>query len=92
MSQEGKWKLAPAYDITFSSSSHGHHSISIAGESKNPNVDDLKKLAKTFSIKNINAVIELVKISIAKWNLFADEALVLRESRERICGIIFSNK
>ena len=92
MSQEGIWKLAPAYDITFSSSSHGLHSISVAGESKNPNAEHLKKLAKTFAIKNINSIIDQVKTSVAKWNLFADEAMVSKESRQRIGGIILSNR
>lgn len=92
MSQDGNWKLAPAYDITFSSSSHGHHSISIAGESKKPNTEHLKKLAKTFAIKNINTIIDQVKTSVAKWNLFADEAMVSKESRQRIGGILFSNR
>lgn len=90
MDENGNWKLAPAYDITFSNSSHGHHSLAIAGESKNPDIEHLKKLAKSFAFKNIDEIIDLVKSSISKWNLFADEAMVSNESRERI-GLSLNN-
>jgi serine/threonine-protein kinase HipA len=36
MNSIGMWRAAPAYDLTFSSSSHGMHSTMIAGESANP--------------------------------------------------------
>ncbi len=36
MDSNGNWKVAPAYDLTFSSSGHGMHSTMVAGESANP--------------------------------------------------------
>jgi serine/threonine-protein kinase HipA len=88
MDQKGAWELAPAYDITFSNSSHGHHSLTIAGESKSPGIEHLKKLAKSFAVKNIDEIIDQVKSAIEKWNLFADEAMISKGSRDRIGGIL----
>jgi len=48
MDKNGKWKFAPAYDLTFSNSSYGIHSTTVAGESKNPNLNHLGELAKHF--------------------------------------------
>jgi serine/threonine-protein kinase HipA len=36
MNTTGAWKLAPAYDLTFSNSSHGMHSKLVARESEAP--------------------------------------------------------
>lgn len=36
MDENGNWKIAPAYDLTFSSSSHGMHSTMVSGQSANP--------------------------------------------------------
>jgi len=51
MNEKGLWQLAPVYDLTFSSSSFGSHSISFAGEYKNPTQQHLLELAKVFGIK-----------------------------------------
>lgn len=32
MSSEGKWKLAPAYDVTFCAGPHGYHQMDVMGE------------------------------------------------------------
>jgi serine/threonine-protein kinase HipA len=78
------WTLAPDYYITFSQSAHGHHSISVAGESKNPSKKNLLQLADTFGLKNANDIIDQVYASISKWPVFADEAGVSRPSRIRV--------
>ena len=84
MDAAGNWTLAPAYDLTFSQSAHGHHSISVAGESKNPSKKNLLQLADTFGLKNANDIIDQVYASISKWPVFADEAGVSRSSRIRV--------
>ena len=48
MNAGGEWRLAPAYDLTFSNSSHGMHSTMIAGESRSPGQRHLLELANTF--------------------------------------------
>jgi serine/threonine-protein kinase HipA len=71
MDQNGAWRLAPAYDLTFSSSSHGLHSTVIAGESKTPGRKHLLELAKHFSMKNPNEIIDRVQDIISNWSKYA---------------------
>lgn len=71
MDHNGDWRLAPAYDLTFSSSSHGLHSTMIAGESKTPGRKHLLELAKHFSMKNPNEIIDRVQDTISNWSKYA---------------------
>lgn len=71
MDEKGKWKFAPVYDLTFSTSSFGSHSTSIAGEYKNPTTRHLLELAKEFGIKNPKPIIEKVKHAVSKWEQIA---------------------
>jgi serine/threonine-protein kinase HipA len=84
MDAEGNWTLAPPYDLTFSQSAHGHHSMSIAGESKKPGRTHLLQLANTFGLKNANEILDQVEVSISKWTDFADQARVSKASRTRM--------
>jgi serine/threonine-protein kinase HipA len=52
MDVHGNWKVAPAYDLTFSSSGHGMHSTMVANESANPTKKHLMELADYFKVKN----------------------------------------
>lgn len=65
MDKNGLWKLAPAYDLTFSTSAFGHHNTTVAGESKNPTIVHLSELARHFGIKNPNPIFDEVKNSIS---------------------------
>lgn len=84
MDESGQWSFAPAYDLTFSSSSHGHHSTSYAGNSFDPGSKELLELANHFSIRDGKIIIEAVKESTSKWHKFADEAGVSKSSKRTI--------
>jgi serine/threonine-protein kinase HipA len=84
MDEKGKWQLAPAYDLTFSNSSHGYHSTQVAGESRNPGTEHLKELAKVFRMKNAGRIIEEVKDAVARWKTFAQKAGVGKNSASLI--------
>ena len=43
--REGRWRLSPAYDLTYSNSIGGEHATCINGEGKNPKLSDLLALA-----------------------------------------------
>ena len=47
---DGKWRLAPAYDLTYSNSMGGEHATTIAGEGRNPSVKDILSVAKKTGI------------------------------------------
>jgi len=88
MDRNGKWKFAPAYDLTFSSSSHGFHSTMIAGESKQPSTSDLMKLVNHFRIANGDKIIKSMKEVVSNWEYFAKEANVETASRKIISDAI----
>ena len=88
MNYKGDWSLAPAYDLTFSFSSHGMHSTMIAGESKSPGKIHLLKLAKTFGIKKPDAIIEQVQYAISNWKRYAKDCGVSKVSTQLISKAI----
>jgi len=67
MDKNGEWKFAPAYDLTFSNSSFGLHSTSVAGESKNPSLRHLRELADHFGIKKAHLIFDEVRESISEF-------------------------
>lgn len=84
MDKSGSWKFAPAYDLTFSNSSHGFHSTMVAGESQAPGTKQLLELATHFRIKHSEHILEEVREAISNWNLYADEARVSVTSKRLI--------
>jgi len=84
MNATGEWKMAPAYDLTFSNSSHGMHSTMIAGESKSPGEQHLLELANTFGVKNPKTIIDEVKSVITDWEIYAMDSGVSRDSQKLI--------
>ena len=46
MDSQGRWKISPAYDLTFSSGPRGEQSTMVMGEGRNPNTIHLLKLAQ----------------------------------------------
>lgn len=71
-----KWKFAPAYDLTFSSSSRDWHSTSFAGEYQNPTQAHLLELAATFGIKKPMEIINEVRTAVANWKQYAKNSNV----------------
>lgn len=81
MNENGNWNFAPAYDLTFSNSSHGFHSTMVAGESKNPGRKQLLELAQNFSLKQPQKIIDEVQFALSKWLQFAKNSGVGQESK-----------
>ncbi len=77
MNKEGKWKISPAYDITFSYSPNGTwtsvHQSSINGKFDNFTRDDLLNLAKTFGIKKANHILDEIITAVNQWSKIAKE-------------------
>ena len=70
----GRWSLAPAYDLTFSSCPGGEQSMLVMGEGGAPGVEHLRALAKTHGKKNGAAIVDEVRASVAHWPKHADAA------------------
>ncbi len=88
MDATGTWRLAPAYDLTFSYSGHGMHSTMVAGESANPTRQHLMKLATYFKIKNANIIIDEVQAIVTNWRKYAASNDVKNNSKNSIQKVI----
>ena len=69
----GKWRLAPAYDLTYSNSLGGEHATTIAGEGRDPDLEDILRVAKQAGLKETQAeqtaenVREIVSEDLARY-------------------------
>jgi len=84
MDSTGNWKLAPAYDLTYSNSSHGMHSTTIAREGTQPGKSHLLELANEFRLKNGAFIIEQVTDAVSQWKSYAKDSGVSKESIDLI--------
>lgn len=50
--QNSRWKLSPAYDLTYSNSFNGEHATTVNGEGKNPSINDILEVAKNIGMKS----------------------------------------
>jgi len=93
MNELGKWSLAPAYDLGYSTASNGLHSMAINGKRMNPTMDDFEQVAESFDIKDWKQIIEKIAKTLSEWPWYAEKAGVsdkfIKSIRERIkeqCG------
>ncbi len=84
MSADGIWRLAPAYDLTFSSSSHGHHSTACAKNYVDPGRKELMELAEVFSIGNAEKIINDLQEITENWSAYAEKYGVSQSSIQAI--------
>jgi serine/threonine-protein kinase HipA len=84
MNDLGIWSLAPAYDLTYSSTAIDEHSTRVAGEGANPGRVNIMTLAEEFSISKPSEIIEEVQESISNWPVIAKESGVSSDSINRI--------
>lgn len=84
MDDSGIWTLAPAYDLTYSSTNIDEHSTRVDGEGANPGRNNILNLAKEFSIARPKEIIEEVQDSISQWPIIAKECGVSLASINRI--------
>jgi serine/threonine-protein kinase HipA len=67
------WKLAPAYDLTFSFGPGGEHSTTYLGIGNNPSLQELEKLANKHSIKNSKQIIDEVRNVVSNFKTYAKD-------------------
>ena len=84
MNAKGVWSLAPAYDLTFSSSSQGYHSTSCARNYVDPGKKELLELAEALSIKKARVIIDEVKSVTNEWKRYAELSGVSKNSIKTI--------
>ena len=82
MARDGAWRMAPAYDLTWSSGPGGEHSSSVLGYGKDIARSHLIDLGKQADMKeqDIAEVIDRAQTAIINWKMFAGEYGVGRQS------------
>jgi len=68
--EDKRWRLAPAYDLTFNHGMSNQHTTSINGAG-NPTFKDLKKVALERNLRQWAEVLDQVRAAISKWPDFA---------------------
>jgi serine/threonine-protein kinase HipA len=73
MDDTGHWSFAPAYDLMFADGPGGEHSLTIAGEGRNPTMKDIMKLAKLVDVssEDVYAMVDIIKNSLSNWKKLA---------------------
>jgi serine/threonine-protein kinase HipA len=90
MDQQGRWSLAPAYDISFSFNPSGTwtatHQMTLNGKLDGFTMEDFRSCAKVAVMKRGRAetIVEEVVAAVARWPEFAAQADVAEPSREPI--------
>ena len=86
MDASGQWRLAPSYDLTFSTGPGGEHYLDIEGEGRNPTREQVRALGKRHGLpaRRVDSIIDEVRAAVADWPHFADASGVTRASRAEI--------
>jgi serine/threonine-protein kinase HipA len=86
MDSSGDWRLAPAYDLTYSPGPGGEHYMDIGGEGRRPTRAHVTGLGEkhSYNAKQIAVVIEEVRAAVADWPKFATQSGVTAASAKAI--------
>lgn len=94
MGKNGKWNLAPAYDLSYAYNPEGEwtssHQMSINGKRTGIRLDDLTAFGNTIGLKNSEIKEELycVEKAIQKWPEFAESAQLSPAVTQKIYNVI----
>jgi serine/threonine-protein kinase HipA len=82
----GNWRLAPAFDLTFSHGPGGEHELDIDGEARRPTRTHILSLAKRHGVasQKIEGMIDAVRSALAEWEHLAEQTGVSATSRTDI--------
>lgn len=76
----GDWALAPAYDLMYTPGPGGEHTMTLAGEGRDPGRRHILRLAEQAGVskREAAAIINEVQAATARWTEFAAQAGVSR--------------
>jgi serine/threonine-protein kinase HipA len=88
MDEQGKWRLAPAYDVTFAYNSKNiwlkEHLMGIDGKFTGISIHDLTRFAERHDIPYSRKTLNEVKHAVTKWTDFAKQAGLSETSTSEI--------
>jgi len=89
LSDNGGWRLAPAYDVTYSywdGEWTQQHQMSVNGHFADISADDLRVLGDLHGVPGFEAVIREVADAVATWREVAAEAGVSPATTDKVAG------
>jgi len=86
LNERNEWRLAPAYDLTFTYGPGGEHTMTVAGEGRAPQRTHILSVAEGAGISRKKAVeiIDEVASALSEWQRFSEEAGVSKKTAMRI--------
>ena len=88
MDKSGTWKLAPAYDVTYSYNPYSkwthRHQMSINGKRDKISTEDILKVAKEMNIKKAKSIVDKVEEVVNNWSVFAAECEIPKSQIDEI--------
>jgi len=88
MDKTGKWRISPAYDLTFQFKPEGFwtdvHQSSINGKYDNFTKSDLINFGKSFGVKKSNLILEEVIAAVSQWPEIARETGIPKQEIQYI--------
>ena len=88
MDRQGKWKLAPAYDLCYSYTPGGkwtnRHQLSLNGKQDNFTMEDLQKVGENMGIRKHKQIIEEIQETVSHWHETAKDCGVKPEHADFI--------
>jgi len=84
----GDWSLSPAYDLFPTPGPGGEHTMTIAGEGKNPTRSHILRLAEQAGVpkRRVTAILDEVQSAVARWGAFAVQAGVPRAAISQVAA------
>ncbi len=84
MGSDGGWRLAPAYDLTFSAGPGGEHYMAVEGEGRSPTRQQIMALGKRHGLSDraIGEIIAVVRSAVSDWPSVAAELGVSVSGKE----------
>lgn len=88
MDESGTWRLAPAYDVSFSEGPGGEHAMAVAGEGRRPGRGAIERVAALAGIgpRRRDTILEEVDAALAAWPRLAGEHAVPRTLADPIAA------
>jgi len=91
LDDSGNWSLAPAYDTSFSHNPAAgkwtrQHQMLVGGKAWDITTADLITLAKTFDVRQPEALLKRIADAVARWPEFARMTGVPKEEAARIAS------
>lgn len=84
---QGRWQIAPFYDVTFSPSPYGEHAMSFMGFGNSPSLKAMQQLAAQANFASWSSALEVVDevmAAIASWGEVAKDIGVSESTRQLI--------